>query len=265
MLHVFRSLAMVLVMVLAGGATPSLALEDDPAAARSHFAMGTRLYEVGEYRQALDEFKAAHLAKPDPAFLYNIAQCHRQLGDLDLAATMYRRYLVASPNAKNRTEVEKRVAEIEADLAAGKQQSPEPVRAPVPEPVGPSPAEPPPLPAVQAANPVSSNLIQVSSEPKPARSIFNLRVLRWVGVGVTGALVVGAITTGVLARSKYNDLKGSCGKTPEGCSSGDMDGVKSRALASNVLWGLAGAAAIGTGVMFYMTPHEASAQLAWRF
>jgi tetratricopeptide (TPR) repeat protein len=265
MFSVLRSLAMVLLLVLASATTPCLALEDDPAAAKSHFSMGTRLYEVGEYRQALDEFKAAHLAKPDPAFLYNIAQCHRQLGDLDLAATMYRRYLVASPNAKNRPEVEKRIAEIEADAAAKQKSGSEPARGPAPEPVSPPPAEPPPLPAVQAASPAASHLVQVPAEPKPARSIFNLRVLRWVGVGATGALVVGAITTGVLARSKYNDLKGDCGKTPQGCSSGDIDGVKTRALLTNVLWGLAGAAAIGTGVMFYMTPHEASAQLAWRF
>lgn len=256
---------MVLLLVLAGGATPCLALEDDPAAAKSHFTMGTRLYEIGEYRQALDEFKAAHLAKPDPAFLYNIAQCHRQLGDLDMAATMYRRYLAVSPNAKNRVEVEKRIAEIEADLAAGKQKGPEPVRAPAPEPVGPPPAEAPPLPTAQPAAAPANNLVQIPVESKPARSIFNLRLLRWVGVGVTAALVGGAITTGALARSKYNDLKGSCGKTLEGCSSGDIDGVKSRALVTNVLWGLAGAAAVGTGVMFYLTPHEASAQLAWRF
>ena len=38
------------------------------------------------------------LAKPDPAFLYNIGQCHRQLGDLEQAATLYRRFLTAAPN-----------------------------------------------------------------------------------------------------------------------------------------------------------------------
>jgi tetratricopeptide (TPR) repeat protein len=78
----------------------------DPAAARAHYAKATRLYEVGEYQQALAEFKAAHLAKPDSAFLYNIAQCHRQMGDLGQAVVMYKRYLVATPNAANRPEVD---------------------------------------------------------------------------------------------------------------------------------------------------------------
>lgn len=167
---------MVLLLVLASGTTPSLAQEDDPAAAKAHFSRGTRLYEVGEYRQALDEFKSAHLAKPDPAFLYNIAQCHRQLGDLEQAATMYRRYLSASPNAKNRTEVEKRIDEIEADLAAGKQKNAsDPARVPPPQPVSPPPVVPPPILEVQPAGATPASVVQVPAEPNPTRSIFKLR------------------------------------------------------------------------------------------
>ena len=57
--------------------TAPVVAQDDVGAARSHFTRGTRLYEVGDYRQALEEFKNAHVAKPDPAFLFDIAQCHR--------------------------------------------------------------------------------------------------------------------------------------------------------------------------------------------
>src|SRR5271157_514619 len=104
------ALVAVLVFVCATlGSVSSASAQDDRDAAKAHFSRGTRLYQVGEYRQALDEFKAAHLAKPDPSFLYNIAQCHRQLGDLEQAVTMYKRFLAASPNAANRAEVEKRV------------------------------------------------------------------------------------------------------------------------------------------------------------
>jgi len=88
-----------------------------------HFSRGTRLYEVGEYRQAIEEFKAAHLAKPDPAFLYNIGQCHRQLGENEQAVTLYKRFLAGSPNAPNRAEVEARVAEMESQLAAEKRKA----------------------------------------------------------------------------------------------------------------------------------------------
>ena len=117
----FISVVLVVLVVSLGSVSPALA-QDDAEAAKAHYSKGTRLYEVGDYRQALDEFKAAHLTKPDPAFLYNIAQCHRQLGDLEQAATPYKRYLTTSPNAANHAEVEKRVAEIEADLAARKRK-----------------------------------------------------------------------------------------------------------------------------------------------
>jgi tetratricopeptide (TPR) repeat protein len=228
------------------------------------------LFEVGSYREALVEFQSAHLAKPDPAFIYNIAQCHRQLGELEQAATMYRRYLAASPNARNRADVERRVAEIEADLEVSKQKlAPEPMRAPSPQPVAPPPPAAPPLatPPLPEKAPAAAapSVVQAAAEPQPGPSMFSLRTLRWAGAGLTVALAAGAITSGILAKAKYDDLKGSCGKTPAGCSSGSIDGVKTRALITNVLWGLAGASAIGTGVMFYMTPHEASAQLAWRF
>ncbi len=78
-----RNYALVSVLALLWvtlGSVSSASAQDDIDAAKAHFSKGTRMYEVGDYGQALDEFKAAHLAKPDPAFLYNIAQCHRQLG-----------------------------------------------------------------------------------------------------------------------------------------------------------------------------------------
>ena len=82
------SLSLFIVLVAAAGwavAEPN----GDASIARSHFEKGTRLFQVGDYRQALVEFRAAHVAKPDPAFLWNIGQCHRQLGELPEALTMY--------------------------------------------------------------------------------------------------------------------------------------------------------------------------------
>jgi len=252
-----------------GPSSPATA-QDDVEAAKAHFHRGTRLYDVGEYRQALEEYKVAHLAKPDPAFLYNIAQCHRQLGDLEQAVTMFKRFLTASPNAVNRGEVEKRVAELEGELAKRKgavdaQSAPVPASAPAPSPPPPL-APPPPAPPVAApplAVAVETTAVPMVAEPRPAGS--SLRYLRWLGVGVTAALVGGAIATGVSASSKYDDLKNTCGNTPAGCTDSQTNTVKSRALMTNILWGLAGTAAVGTGVMFVLTPHESVAQVAWSF
>jgi tetratricopeptide (TPR) repeat protein len=259
-----------------GAAESPARAQDDVATAKAHYTKATRLYEVGEYRQSLDEFKAAHLAKPDAAFLYNIAQCHRQLGDLEQAVVMYKRYLAASPEATNRPEVEKRIAEIEAKLATAKKMpSPPAWQSPTGAAVAPNPnvtgAKPQGSARTQAAwspdaapagrTPPVTGAVLAQSEPAGA----SLRGWRWVGVGATLALAGAAIGTGLSASSKYDDLKKSCGETVAGCDEGQIDAVKSRALVTNVLWSLAGVAAIGTGVMFYLTPGSAAAQIAWRF
>lgn len=58
---------------------------------------GTKRYNLGDYQAALEAFKAACLAKPDPVFLFNIAQCHRQLADYGAAEKSYRAFLRVMP------------------------------------------------------------------------------------------------------------------------------------------------------------------------
>jgi len=54
------------------------------------------------------------MAVPDPAYLFNIAQCHRKMGHDKEAADFYKSYLRAAPNAPNRPDVEKRIEEMES-------------------------------------------------------------------------------------------------------------------------------------------------------
>ena len=267
-MHSRRLLVAIFLVSWVNASYPSPAsAQDDIEAARAHFSRGTRLYEVGEYRQALAEFKAAHISKPDSAFLYNIAQCHRQLGELDQAVVMYKRYLSTTPKATNRSEVEKRIADIEAELAAPRvtkatllPSSRSTVTAPGPGAAGAS------VQTIPAATPLPGPDVPQISAPSPdTHATSSLRTLRWVGVGATAALVGAAIGTGLSASSKYDELKNSCGSTPAGCGNSQIDSVKSRALVTNVLWGLAAVAAVGTGVMFYLTPTSAAAQVAWGF
>ena len=92
--------------------SPRLAIAD-PAQARVHFDRGRTFFDVDEYRKAIAEFKAAHIEKPDPAFLYNIAECHRRLGEVPDALLFYRRFLAATPAGdKTRPIVEQRIAEL---------------------------------------------------------------------------------------------------------------------------------------------------------
>src|SRR5262249_39827736 len=62
----------------------------DQAQAKLHYGRARTYFELREYRKALEEFKAAHVEKPDPAFLFNIAECHRYLGEPADALFFYR-------------------------------------------------------------------------------------------------------------------------------------------------------------------------------
>src|SRR5690349_18139441 len=95
-------------------APPSTA--ETPAAA---YAEGEQAYALGRYAQAISAFKRGWELKPDPVFLYNIAQAYRLADDLREAVFFYRRYLALAPAAKNRAEVEQRIRELEDRLAHG--------------------------------------------------------------------------------------------------------------------------------------------------
>jgi hypothetical protein len=76
-----------------------------------------------------------------------------------------------------------------------------------------------------------------------------------VAAGSTVLLAAGAITAGVLMKSKFDSLRSSCGAgNPDrpGCSQSDIDSVTSRQTMANVFWALAGAAAVTTGVLFFV-------------
>jgi hypothetical protein len=78
----------------------------------------------------------------------------------------------------------------------------------------------------------------------------------WVAAGSTVLLAAGAVTAGLVMQSKFNSLDKSCGSSRgnlsgPACSEGDVAAVRSLEITANVFWGLAGAAAVATGVLFY--------------
>lgn len=98
----------------AGAETPSRT----EAQARVKFAEGNTAYDLAEFQKALDAYSEAYRLVSLPGFLFNIAQCHRQLGHAERAAFFYRRYLALSkqepPNAPLVREL---IAEMDAAAA----------------------------------------------------------------------------------------------------------------------------------------------------
>jgi tetratricopeptide (TPR) repeat protein len=90
---------------------------EDRAAAREAFRRGSQHYKLGEYRDALAEFKTAYRNYEDPTFLFNIAQCERQLDLRTEAVHAYRAFLSDAPDAPNRGEVKELIAKLEREIA----------------------------------------------------------------------------------------------------------------------------------------------------
>ncbi len=90
-----------------------LLAREDPAIteAKSHFIEGQKLYNLARFEEALQQFGAAYEAKALPDFLYNIAQCHKRLGNHERAAFFFQGYLRGKPNASDREAVEKLIVE----------------------------------------------------------------------------------------------------------------------------------------------------------
>lgn len=99
--------------VLASAPRPAYA--DDPAmrAARRHFESGEKLFALGKFDEALNEYQEAFDAKPIPDFLFNIGQCYRNLGDYDQAIFSFEKYLKLEPDAANKVSVEKLIDDLQ--------------------------------------------------------------------------------------------------------------------------------------------------------
>ena len=190
----------MLAFVVLTGVSPRVGA--DPAEARKHFELGKRYVQVDEYRKAIEEFKAGHILTPDPAFLYNIAECYRRLSEHEEALKFYRRFLAISPAGNPQREMATtRVAELEKagatatpavaapNVTAERAPAvvPPPVPAPAPRPV-PTDVPPPSTEPTSAPQLTAAPDTTVAAEPSDSSRPFYRRA--WF-YGVVGAVVVG--------------------------------------------------------------------------
>lgn len=181
-----RSLIVLLLLLTCVGIARA-----DTVKARELYQRATRAYNLQKFDQALTLFQQAYEEKDDPAILFNIGQCQRQLGQFDSAARSYRAYLTQAPQAPNRSDVEARITEMERlsrEQAANR----------------PAPTTPPPTETPPPAEPTTPATASVAVAPAPRGS----RTLKLAGIG-TGAggvalLVLGGVFAG-LSKSAGDD------------------------------------------------------------
>jgi tetratricopeptide (TPR) repeat protein len=155
---------------------------DDPNSARTLFMSGTKHFDLGEYEQALSDFKEAYRIKDDPVLLYNIGQCQRMLKHNEDALRAYKTYLSRATDAVNRADVERKIATLQEAIDKQNRAAESPPRdqAPPPSVVAP----PAPAPVV------------VAVAPAPERTPVYKRWWLWTAVG--GVVVAGvAVGLGV--------------------------------------------------------------------
>jgi hypothetical protein len=233
--------ALVAVMGMAGGAAPSNeAAHQALAEGERAFVDGERAYDLGHWDEAIRGFETSYRLTGDPILLYDLAQAHRQAGHARLAVTTYRAYLRQRPDASNRSKVEERIAELEAQLRS----------AAAPAPAAPAPGD------------ISAPVAVVRTAPSGTPVGPTLPAwVPWAGVGLTAALATGAVVSTVSAQSRYDHLRQTCAP----CSESEIDDLKARVVVRDVLWVATGLSAALTGIGFYLGQREAAVSVAGRF
>ena len=112
-----------------------------------HYQRATRAYDLQKYQEAIDEYQKAYEISGDPPMLYNIAQAYRLADQPAEAVRYYRRFLQRMPNARNREDVERKIADQEK-LAEQRKKA-----EPVAPPPSTTPTKPPPIVEVKPPPP----------------------------------------------------------------------------------------------------------------
>ena len=196
--------------------------------ARRHFESGVAYLEESDYDNALKAFQKAYDLSKRPEILLNLATVHERQSDLPGAVASLKQYLEAAPQGEHVETVKLRIQNLEKrlqDQATAKEAAAAPPPAPAPPPA----THPKPAPSQPAA-------------PPPAPATEPNRLPAFIALGAGGVMAGGSLITGVIAKSKYDDAKNTCG---HGCSDDALSSSKTFAITSTVL---TGAAVLGVGL-----------------
>ena len=223
--------------------------------ARQRFELGRALYQGGRFQQAADEFSEAYRLSKRPQLLYNLYVANRDAGRWPEATDALREYLARVPDAPDRVTLRARLESMEAQVERQRAQEAE----------------------------ATARAASEASQPRTRTEVVHSNV-PWLLVGSGGALLLGSIATGIVAKHKNDDLDGACadeGKVCPASREGDVDRAYRLAVSTDVLWSVGAAAAV-TGLVLWYTgaldqehevpvasiapsPHGFTTSLAYRY
>ena len=135
---IMRALGTVVLAALLFGGRAAQARTGSEA--RDAFEEGAASFRLGKYQAAIEAWERGYKLRPDPVFLFNIAQAYRQADDGAHALDYYRSYLAAAPAATNRAEVERRIEQLAAGTSSPTVASADEGSLTLPSPSSPPPA-----------------------------------------------------------------------------------------------------------------------------
>ena len=207
-------------LLMLAAASAARAAGENMEQAKAYFGAGVDAYDQGKYEVALREFQHAHALSHSPALYFNMAACEEHMDHYQAAALLLRQYLIEKPDADDRANVELRVKSLEERDERLHKIEPEPTVKP------------------------NAGVTPTATAP-PAKAHLKYT---WVMLGATAAVGAAAIGVGAYTVAHHSDLKNGCGNSVDGCTSSQINGLKSTAIATDVLIGVAAAAAVATVV-----------------
>jgi tetratricopeptide (TPR) repeat protein len=221
-----------------------------------HYQQATRAYDLGKYQEAVDEYQKVYEIDGDPVMLYNIGQAYRLNDQPQESIHFYRRYLQRSPEARNRDDVERKIAALEK-LIEERRKAAAAVAPPPPK------VEPPPPPKVEPPPPpVVTPVVVAPAPPPPEPPSTTRRVLGWSLIGVGIAADVVAVIEGISAKNKADQLT-TLSMQPNAVFDAHAQQLQSDGKTANIVaivCGIAGTAVAVTGAIVLITNGGSSSE-----
>lgn len=196
--------AIAILCVLLNGAIGGRAFADTAGSAKDLYTAGRVSYNLGHYDEALKQFEAAYRIKQDPAFLFNIAQCMRNLNRFEDASRTYKSFVRETPGIDDatRAKVQKLIAEMDAAEENRKKQAA--IVAP------PTTTETPVVATTQPATtaPSGAAVLVATAPERPSKTPVYKKWWLWTIVGVVAVGAGVGIGLGVTHSNSGNNLPG---------------------------------------------------------
>jgi hypothetical protein len=188
-MRIMLAIAALAALLCASGSLYAQPAQDaeETRMAKEHYKAGLDAYKAGNYDVAIKELKRAYLLKRLPPLLLNIGATYRKMNNIDMSLHFYKKYLdEAPPDAKDRPDVEKIVAELQKE-ASGEAAAAAPPSPPVekePAQEAKEAKEPPPAPVKSGRVEFSHNIIDSAPPDMPIDVRVSMSVMKGVKVYV---------------------------------------------------------------------------------